>query len=311
MTDARRSLIHSRRCSSVCSQVLVHRIVSARRVVAVAASFLVAACADRTRGASVPGTGSGTEFVGPSVPRRRSARGRDHGADGRSAGCERGHPQGGRGAGRARRAAVERGDRGPDVRVGAHRRDPRVVAAAQAAARATVASSDGWRGGPATTSMVDGGTIGPVRNGHVPVHRCRGLDRVVGPAPVVHAGGAGAPRRRGAGRDRRVTGATSSRPRATGSVPRSPRPRRLSLLRLMPSGHWGRSRGRAMWPFECGWDCTAARRRSETATTSEAPSTVPPASPRSGAGARSCCRRRLLTSLPTRGGRWWISACIV
>ena len=124
--------IHSRRCSSVCSQVLVHRIVSARRVVAVAASFLVAACADRTRGASVPGTGTGTEFVGPSVPRRRSGRGRDHGADGRSAGCERGHPQGGRGAGRARRAAVERGDRGPDVRVGAHRRDPRVVAAAQA-----------------------------------------------------------------------------------------------------------------------------------------------------------------------------------
>ena len=82
------------------SQVVVHRFLSAWRVVAVAASVLVAACADRAGDASVPGTGPGTELVGP-ITRRQSGRECDHGADGRSAGWERRHPQGSRGAGRA------------------------------------------------------------------------------------------------------------------------------------------------------------------------------------------------------------------
>ena len=84
----------------------------------------------------------------------------------------------------------------------------------------------------------------PVRNGHVPVHRCRGLHGVVGAVPVVDAGGAGAPRCSGAGRDRRFTGATSSRPRATGSVPRSRRPRKLSRAAVDAQ----RSLGLESWP---------------------------------------------------------------
>ena len=41
-----------------------------------------------------------------------------------------------------------------------------------------------------------------VGNGHLPVHRRRGLDGVVGAVPVVDAGGAGPPRRRAAAGDR-------------------------------------------------------------------------------------------------------------
>jgi hypothetical protein len=62
--------------------VLVHRIVWVRRLIAVADSLLVAACANRTCGASVPTTGTGTELVGRCVPRRRPAGGRDHEEDG-------------------------------------------------------------------------------------------------------------------------------------------------------------------------------------------------------------------------------------
>ena len=119
-----------------------------------------------------------------------------------------------------------------------------------------------------------------VGNGHLPVHRCRGLDCARGSGTpslmpevlarhdaVVQDG------------DHASPGPHLHQPRVTDSAPPSRRPRRLSLLRSMPSGHWGRSRGRATLPSACGWDCTAARRRSETATTSVASSTAPPASP--------------------------------
>ena len=196
MTDARRRLIHSRRCWSACSQVLVHRIVSARRVVAVAASFLVAACADRTRGASVPGTGSGTEF-------------------GRA---ERSSP-----------AVVPSGAimvlmADPLTASGVTRKEAEVLAGlgeqltnAEIAARMYVSErtvethvSSLLRKLHASNRRELGRLAGragadvdgrqrhdrPVRNGHLPVHRRRGLDGVVGAVPIVHAGGAGPPRRR-------------------------------------------------------------------------------------------------------------------
>ena len=85
-------------------------------------------------------------------------------------------------------------------RVGAHRRVPRVVAAAQAACEQP---SRARTAGGACRCDVDGRQRHDraVWNGHLPVHRCRGLDCVVGAVPIVDAGGAGPPRRRRAGRD--------------------------------------------------------------------------------------------------------------